>query len=279
MDVTNPVSIIRVTEGDIYECQIELGYNISIRTFVRLDGYDTPERRGVSDAEKQMAEEATQFAKRWCELQWGLWARWQGAFDAYGRPLVQIISHGESLGKVLEMKGLAVPDNGESRDGRRRRMEALVASRSTSDNIRIDRSPRPLPAKMNLTNQVRIIRIINGNTYECEIDLGYNVITKTTVRLMGYDTPERHGVSDEEKAMAEDSFQFIAAWCKAQWHLVAEWSEEWDAYGRPLVEILGYGETLGDELVKAGLAVRDTGGSRDDRRAKMEELVASRTIG
>ncbi len=130
MDVTNPARIIRVASGDTYECQIELGYNVSIRTVVRLNGYDTPERRGVSDAEKAMADEATEFVKDWCRSQWGLWARSAGDSDAYGRPLVEILGYTESLGEELAKAGLAVRDDGGSRDVRRSRMEDLVASRT-----------------------------------------------------------------------------------------------------------------------------------------------------
>ena len=129
MDVTNPARIIRVASGDTYECQIELGYNVSIRTVVRLNGYDTPERRGVSDAEKAMADEATEFAEAWCKRQWPISARWQGKMDAYGRPLVEILGATESLGEELAKAGLAVRHNNESRRVRRSRMEHLVASR------------------------------------------------------------------------------------------------------------------------------------------------------
>ena len=132
---------------------------------------------------------------------------------------------------------------------------------------------------MDVTYPLKILRVVDGETYECEIRLPDSTTFGTVMRLSDYDTLEQCRVSDQEKAMAKKATDFAEAWCRRQWPLSARWQGRMDAYCRLLVEILGATESLGEELAKAELAVRHNDESRRVRRSRMEDLVASRIIG
>ena len=47
--------------------------------------------------------------------------------------------------------------------------------------------------------RAKLIRIIDGDTLEAVIDLGFEIGTRKTIRLYGIDAPETRGVLKEEK--------------------------------------------------------------------------------
>jgi len=38
--------------------------------------------------------------------------------------------------------------------------------------------------------QAKLIRVVDGDTVDAEIDLGFNIYIRERIRLMGIDTPE-----------------------------------------------------------------------------------------
>lgn len=59
--ITGPVSaiVVRVIDGDTLEVDAKIWPDLVVKEIsVRVDGIDTPERRGKCDAEKQLAESA-----------------------------------------------------------------------------------------------------------------------------------------------------------------------------------------------------------------------------
>ena len=53
--------IVNVVDGDTFDMNIDLGFNIHIHERVRLLNIDTPENRG---AEKKLGKAVTQYAKK-----------------------------------------------------------------------------------------------------------------------------------------------------------------------------------------------------------------------
>ena len=54
--------VIRVLDGDTYECQVDVGFQITITTKLRLAEIDTPETyRPKTEAERTHGKEATAF--------------------------------------------------------------------------------------------------------------------------------------------------------------------------------------------------------------------------
>ena len=48
--------------------------------------------------------------------------------------------------------------------------------------------------------KAKLIRVIDGDTIDCYLDLGFNIILKERVRLKGIDTPETRTRDLDEKA-------------------------------------------------------------------------------
>lgn len=100
-------------------------------------------------------------------------------------------------------------------------------------------------------------RVVDGDTAELTIDLGFTVQWKSTCRLYGINTPELNSKDAAVKQKANDAKQYVA------YHLVKGTqvlikSRELDKYGRPLVDIYygeGFTQHINQELVDKQLAV------------------------
>jgi endonuclease YncB( thermonuclease family) len=63
-----PVLDFRVIDGDTVECIIDRGWNETKKLSCRIDGVDTPERRGKTALEKEAAAAVTVVVTSWCEV-------------------------------------------------------------------------------------------------------------------------------------------------------------------------------------------------------------------
>lgn len=105
-----------------------------------------------------------------------------------------------------------------------------------------------------------VARVIDGDTYELEIDLGLKILTRTRVRLRGVDTPETFGVprSSNEWRRGSAAKAFVEAWFEQHGPelVVRTYKDRTGKFGRYLVEIedaAGQHE-LGQALLAAGHA-------------------------
>lgn len=80
-----------------------------------------------------------------------------------------------------------------------------------------------------------VTRVIDGDTMEVEIDLGFNLTYNTTLRLLGVDTHELNG-EEQEKALEEKDF--VKDWVKNQESIVVRTIEH-DSFGRWLAYVKG----------------------------------------
>ena len=53
--------------------------------------------------------------------------------------------------------------------------------------------------------RVKITRVVDGDTVDAELDLGFNIIYKERIRLMGIDTPESRTRNKVEKKLGLNS--------------------------------------------------------------------------
>lgn len=124
----------------------------------------------------------------------------------------------------------------------------------------------------------QILRLIDGDTIEVELDLGFSIKHKERCRLYGVDTPEVHGVkkASEEYARGVAASAFARDWLLTHSDRVAKPAfngvttfefyvviRSHDAginrekYGRWLVEVFpasGEGPSLNQALIDAGHA-------------------------
>lgn len=106
-------------------------------------------------------------------------------------------------------------------------------------------------------------RVVDGDTVDLEIDLGFYQYGIYRFRLWGIDTPELRGGTDETKEAARAARDFVQEWLEDYLTtdrevLIA--TEKADSFGRWLGSIYTVIDDvvlrLNDELVEKGHAVR-----------------------
>ncbi|KIG11604.1 hypothetical protein DB30_03124 [Enhygromyxa salina] len=108
--------------------------------------------------------------------------------------------------------------------------------------------------------QATLTKVIDGDTYDLEIDLGLRVHTHARVRLRGIDTPETYGVprDSEQWRQGQAAKRFADDWLAQHGPelRVRTFKDRKGKYGRWLVEIEdpNTGDNLNDQLVEAGHA-------------------------
>lgn len=104
-------------------------------------------------------------------------------------------------------------------------------------------------------------KIIDGDTIDVRVDLGFSIFVDMRLRLNGIDTNELHSVDLEKRAKAIEARLHVADRILNKDVELVTYKE--DKYGRYLADVY-YGENvlLNEELVDKGLAVYYDGGKR-----------------
>lgn len=110
--------------------------------------------------------------------------------------------------------------------------------------------------------QIRPTRVIDGDTVEVVVDVGFHVARTERVRLLGVDTPELFRGSVEEREKGRAAREFTESWFDVHQHEGINWpffmrSEKGDSFGRWLGSIeCCEGHKLADDLISSGHAVQ-----------------------
>lgn len=99
-------------------------------------------------------------------------------------------------------------------------------------------------------------RVVDGDTLDVDIDLGFGIVMRERVRLAGVDTPEMR------TPLGPAARLFVIRWIQErspeaeQFPLVlrSKKPDPRDKYGRYLAEVVRGEESLGADLLAAGLA-------------------------
>lgn len=122
----------------------------------------------------------------------------------------------------------------------------------------------PEPAFVYLAD---LLRIIDGDTLRCRIDLGFGISNILDVRLSGVDTPEVRGV---EAPAGKWVTKQVAHWLNERTELVLQSKVfKLGKYGRCLAEVWCQNESLNAWLWDSGYAWRT-----DDKGA----IIGSRSV-
>lgn len=108
----------------------------------------------------------------------------------------------------------------------------------------------------------KVIDVIDGDTVDLMIDLGFNIHHKIRVRLYGVNTPESRTKDLAEKAMGLQAKSFTKDWLtRHQWVFVNTIPDKNDKYGRILAKIYSSEKIdnpttacLNTDIIQAGLA-------------------------
>jgi endonuclease YncB( thermonuclease family) len=106
----------------------------------------------------------------------------------------------------------------------------------------------------------KITRIIDADTYEATVDLGFHASMDIKIRLLDIDAPEIRG---SERVAGMEALRFAnnlisekAFAIDTEWHVTII-THKLDSFGRWLANIVFHdGVDLADELIKSGHAVK-----------------------
>ena len=107
-----------------------------------------------------------------------------------------------------------------------------------------------------------IVKIVDGDTFDCDIDLGFSVVlSKQRIRLMGVDTWESRTRDKEEKAKGLIAKQFTKDMLEGAEEITLK-SHGKGKYGRVLGEVYCDDKCLNKELISGGHAYEYFGGKK-----------------
>ena len=104
--------------------------------------------------------------------------------------------------------------------------------------------------------RARILRVIDGDTVEAEIDLGFQVSLRATLRLAGIDTPEVRGPTRDSGRAATEYLELLLnklAGPKREVTVCTQ-RDRTGKYGRYLAVLVAGDRNLNEALVQAGHA-------------------------
>ena len=130
---------------------------------------------------------------------------------------------------------------------------------------------------------VKINRVVDGDTIDVTIDLGFDLLKKERVRIAGVDTPEKRTRDLEEKALGLDA----TAWMKEHLEGAIKGDDEltirtelkggMGKYGR-LLGWLYVGESnvsLNEKMITEGYAWEYDGGTKQKNFEELREIRRS----
>jgi micrococcal nuclease len=99
-----------------------------------------------------------------------------------------------------------------------------------------------------------LVRVIDGDTVDLDLDLGFSLTLRQRVRLYGVDAPELRSKDPAEKAKAQESQGFVTQWFARPGAVLVHTNKE-EKYGRMLADCHREGApSLCTELLERGLA-------------------------
>jgi len=113
-----------------------------------------------------------------------------------------------------------------------------------------------------------LIKVVDGDTIDAYIDLGFKVILKERIRLMGIDTPESRTRNKMEKSWGLASKEFLKSKlkeCKGKFTLTTQLQKK-GKFGRVLGTIMIDGNDVNQMLIDNQLAIPYTGGNKEEGR-------------
>lgn len=101
------------------------------------------------------------------------------------------------------------------------------------------------------TYKAKCINVVDGDTFDFEVDLGFHLQKKIRVRLMEVDTPELRSAIEQERKHAREAKAFVETLLLDK-QMTIHTEKSTGIYGRFSAQvILPDGESLADKLTEA----------------------------
>ena len=121
-----------------------------------------------------------------------------------------------------------------------------------------------------------VTKIVDGDTVDCVFDLGFDVMFKSRVRLLGIDTPESRTKDLEEKKYGLAAKEFLTKWVTSGGLTIKTIKDARGKFGRILGELWCFNTNVNEKMIEEHHAVRYTGQSKKyvvEEHLKNRELV------
>lgn len=108
--------------------------------------------------------------------------------------------------------------------------------------------------------KAQVLKVIDGDTVDVSIDLGFMICLRQRVRLYGINCPETRTKNKKEKAQGLISKRWVESELLNKEVVIQtrleESKNEYDSFGRVLAIIFYEGININEEMVTLGLAER-----------------------
>lgn len=119
---------------------------------------------------------------------------------------------------------------------------------------------------MDYIYKIKVTRVVDGDTIDAEIDLGFNLKLNKRIRLYGINTPETRTRDKEEKKRGLAAKKFLQQIVDEQEGVLFLKSLDQGKFGRCIGVLFEQDfddQSINDVLVQEGHAVEYFGGKRD----------------
>ena len=115
-----------------------------------------------------------------------------------------------------------------------------------------------------------VTRVVDGDTVDVILDLGFSILHKCRVRLYGIDTPESRTRDKDEKARGKLAAKYLEDSIKNGTEIIlrSKLKDSKGKYGRVLGEIIVDNININQSMIEKYLAVRYTGQSKKNVEAE-----------
>ena len=127
----------------------------------------------------------------------------------------------------------------------------------------------------------KVTRVVDGDTIDVDLDLGFDIIYKCRVRLYGIDTPESRTRDKDEKARGKLAAKFLQDAILNGNHVIlqTQLKDSKGKFGRVLASVIVDKIDINQQMIDNYMAVKYKGQSKKDielehlsNRAKLIEL-------
>ena len=112
-----------------------------------------------------------------------------------------------------------------------------------------------------------ISKVVDGDTIDADIDLGFDISLGKRIRLAGIDTPESRTTNAKEKAMGLESKEWLKKALEGAKDILikTELPDSTEKYGRIIGHLFINGQetSLNNQMIYEGYALAYDGGTKD----------------
>ena len=112
-----------------------------------------------------------------------------------------------------------------------------------------------------------ILKVVDGDTIDADIDLGFSISLEKRIRLAGVDTPESRTTDLKEKAMGLESKEWLKKKLEGAKDIIikTELPDSTEKYGRIIGHLFINGQetSLNNQMINDGYALAYDGGTKD----------------